>query len=142
MRYAVQQGLTENNLALYLEGITAPPVKHHHPTLSLEPLLELLERIGDYQLGRQLTRLAMVLTLSVYLFQRVALCPLKRDRLQFAVPSFSITMPDTGIMVSTLNPKVRIKWPIALSLAPKRGTSCAICTAQPPVTKPLLKNSI
>lgn len=62
--------------------------------------------------------------------------------LQFAVPSFSITMPDTGIMVSTLNPKVRIKWPIALSVTPKRGTSYAICTAQPPVTKPLIINSI
>ncbi len=27
MRYAVQQGLTENNPAQHLEGVTAPPVK-------------------------------------------------------------------------------------------------------------------
>lgn len=27
MRYAVQQGLTENNPALNLEGVTTPPVK-------------------------------------------------------------------------------------------------------------------
>lgn len=67
MRYAVQPGLTENNLVLYLEGVTAPPVKNHHPTLSLEPLPGLLERIGDYQLGRQLTRLAMVLTLHLFI---------------------------------------------------------------------------
>ncbi|CAM3875226.1 integrase [Salmonella enterica subsp. arizonae] len=47
MCYAVQQGLTENNPALHLEGITAPPVKNHYPALPLERLPELLERIGD-----------------------------------------------------------------------------------------------
>jgi hypothetical protein len=33
MRYAVQQGLTENNPALHLEGVAAPPVKNHYPAL-------------------------------------------------------------------------------------------------------------
>lgn len=67
MRYAVQQGLTENNPALHLEGVTAPPVKNHYPALPLERLPELFERIGDYQQGRQLTRLAVVLTLHLFI---------------------------------------------------------------------------
>ena len=40
MRYAVQQGLTENNPALHLEGVTAPPVKNYYPALPLERLPE------------------------------------------------------------------------------------------------------
>ena len=67
MRYAVQQGLTENNPALHLEGVTVPPVKNHYPALPLERLPELFERIGDYQQGRQLTRLAVVLTLHLFI---------------------------------------------------------------------------
>lgn len=67
MRYAVQQGLTENNPAQHLEGVTAPPVKKHYPALPLERLPELFERIGDYQQGRQLTRLAVVLTLHLFI---------------------------------------------------------------------------
>ncbi|EJJ4225689.1 integrase arm-type DNA-binding domain-containing protein [Salmonella enterica] len=67
MRYAVQQGLTENNPAQHLEGVTAPPVKNHYPALPLERLPELFERIGDYQQGRQLTRLAVVLTLHLFI---------------------------------------------------------------------------
>ena len=50
MRYAVQQGLTENN-----------------PALHLERLPELFERIGDYQQERQLTRLAVALTLHLFI---------------------------------------------------------------------------
>lgn len=67
MRYTVQQGLTENNPALHLEGVTAPPVKNHYPALPLERLPELLECIGDYQQGRQLTRLAVALTLHLFI---------------------------------------------------------------------------
>ncbi|KAB8148862.1 tyrosine-type recombinase/integrase [Raoultella ornithinolytica] len=67
MRYAVQQGFTENNPAQHLEGVTAPPVKNHYPALPLERLPELFERIGDYQQGRQLTRLAVVLTLHLFI---------------------------------------------------------------------------
>ncbi|EAZ8172686.1 integrase, partial [Salmonella enterica] len=67
MRYAIQQGLTENNPAQHLEGVTAPPVKNHYPALPLERLPELLERIGDYQQGRQLTRLAVVLILHLFI---------------------------------------------------------------------------
>ncbi|EGF8259438.1 integrase arm-type DNA-binding domain-containing protein [Escherichia coli] len=67
MRYAVQQGLTENNPAQHLEGVTAPPVKNHYPALPLERLPELFEHIGDYRQGRQLTRLAVVLTLHLFI---------------------------------------------------------------------------
>ncbi|MCV5388916.1 integrase, partial [Escherichia coli] len=58
---------TENNPAQHLEGVTAPPVKNHYPALPLERLPELFERIGDYQQGRQLTRLAVVLTLHLFI---------------------------------------------------------------------------
>ncbi|HDT1379684.1 TPA: integrase arm-type DNA-binding domain-containing protein [Klebsiella aerogenes] len=67
MRYAVQQGFIDNNPALHLEGVTAPPVKNHYPALPLERLPELLKRIGDYQQGRQLTRLAVALTLHLFI---------------------------------------------------------------------------
>ncbi|MGQ7115742.1 hypothetical protein ACUOFC_63270, partial [Escherichia sp. TWPC-MK] len=48
--------------------IFAPrPVKNHYPALPLERLSELLGRIGDYQQGRELTRLAEVLTLHLFI---------------------------------------------------------------------------
>ncbi|WP_448885232.1 tyrosine-type recombinase/integrase [Citrobacter telavivensis] len=67
MRYAVQQGLTESNPAQHLNGVVASPVKNHYPALPLERLPELLDRIGDYQQGRELTRLAVVLTLHLFI---------------------------------------------------------------------------
>ncbi len=67
MRYAVQQGLTDSNPAQHLEGVTASPVKNHYPALPLERLPELLDRIGDYRQGRELTRLAVVLTLHLFI---------------------------------------------------------------------------
>lgn len=67
MRYAIQQGLTERNPAQHLEGVTAPPVKNHYPALPLEQLPDLLERIGNYQQGRQLTQLAIILTLHLFI---------------------------------------------------------------------------
>lgn len=67
MRYAVQQGLTESNPAQHLDGVVASPVKNHYPALPLERLPELLGRIGDYQQGRELTRLAVVLTLHLFI---------------------------------------------------------------------------
>lgn len=67
MRYAVQQGLTENNPALNLEGLTTPPVKNHYPALPLEPLSELLLCIDGYQQGRELTQLAVKLTLHLFI---------------------------------------------------------------------------
>ena len=45
----------------------SPPRKESLPALPLERLSELLGRIGDYQQGRELTRLAEVLTLHLFI---------------------------------------------------------------------------
>lgn len=67
MPYAVQRGLVENNPAMYLDGVTAQPAKHHYPALSLEQLPDLFRRISNYQQGRELTRLAVILTLHLFI---------------------------------------------------------------------------
>ncbi len=67
MRYAVHQGLIDSNPAANLDGVTTPPVRHHYPALQLERLPELLERIDGYHQGRELTRLAVLLTLHVFI---------------------------------------------------------------------------
>lgn len=67
MRHAVYQGLIEHNPAANLDGVIAPPAKRHYPALPTERLPELLQRIDDYQQGRELTRLAVSLTLHVFI---------------------------------------------------------------------------
>ncbi|EPY9770437.1 integrase [Klebsiella variicola] len=67
MRHAVHQGLIDSNPAANLDGVTAPPVRRHYPALPLERLPELLERIDGYHQGRELTRLAVLLTLHVFI---------------------------------------------------------------------------
>ena len=67
MRYAVHQGFINSNPAASLDGVTTPPVRHHYPALPLERLPELLERIEGYHQGRELTRLAVLLTLHVFI---------------------------------------------------------------------------
>jgi len=63
----VHQGMIESNPASNLEGIIAAPVKRHYPALPLERLPELLSRIDGYHQGRELTRLAVSLTLHVFI---------------------------------------------------------------------------
>ncbi|EIP8549537.1 tyrosine-type recombinase/integrase, partial [Salmonella enterica] len=67
MRHAVHQGFIDSNPAANLDGVTMPPVKRHYPALPLEKLPELLERIDGYQKGRELTRLAVLLTLHLFI---------------------------------------------------------------------------
>jgi integrase len=67
MRHAVHQGIIENNPASNLEGIITAPVKRHYPALPLERLPELLSRIDGYHQGRELTRLAVMLTLHLFI---------------------------------------------------------------------------
>ncbi|MEW7314468.1 integrase arm-type DNA-binding domain-containing protein [Buttiauxella gaviniae] len=67
MRHAVHQGMIESNPASNLEGTIAAPVKRHYPALPLERLPELLSRIDGYHQGRELTRLAVSLTLHVFI---------------------------------------------------------------------------
>ena len=67
MRHAVHQGFIDSNPAASLDGVTTPPVRHHYPALPLERLPELLERIKEYHQGRELTRLAVLLTLHLFI---------------------------------------------------------------------------
>ncbi|ECG8632197.1 tyrosine-type recombinase/integrase [Salmonella enterica subsp. salamae] len=67
MRHAVHQGLIDSNPAANLDGVTATPVRHHYPALPLERLPELIERIEGYHQGRELTRLAVLLTLHLFI---------------------------------------------------------------------------
>ncbi|HIE9514622.1 tyrosine-type recombinase/integrase [Klebsiella pneumoniae] len=67
MRHAVHQGLIDSNPAANLDGVTAPPVRRHYPALPLERLPELLERIEGYHQGRELTRLAVLLMLHLFI---------------------------------------------------------------------------
>ncbi|EKM9452971.1 tyrosine-type recombinase/integrase [Escherichia coli] len=67
IRHAVHQELIDTNPAANLGGVTTPPVKRHYPALPLERLPELLERIGAYHQGRELTRHAVLLMLHVFI---------------------------------------------------------------------------
>ncbi|HAJ3102548.1 TPA: DUF4102 domain-containing protein [Escherichia coli] len=67
MRHAVHQELIDTNPAANLGGVTTPPVRRHYPAPPLERLPELLERIGAYHLGRELTRHAVLLMLHVFI---------------------------------------------------------------------------
>ncbi|EFI4875785.1 integrase arm-type DNA-binding domain-containing protein [Salmonella enterica] len=67
MRYAVHQEFIDTNPAEGLNGVMTPPVKRHYPALPLDRLPELLERIDGYQQGRELTRLAILLTLHLFI---------------------------------------------------------------------------
>ncbi|MGR7109806.1 tyrosine-type recombinase/integrase [Klebsiella aerogenes] len=67
MRHAVHQGLIDTNPAANLGGVTTPPVRRHYPALPLERLPELLGRIEAYHQGRELTRLAVLLMLHVFI---------------------------------------------------------------------------
>lgn len=67
MRHAVHQELIDTNPAANLGGVTTHPVRRHYPALPLERLPELLERIGAYHQGRELTRHAVLLMLHVFI---------------------------------------------------------------------------
>ncbi|EKC9881399.1 tyrosine-type recombinase/integrase [Shigella flexneri] len=67
MRHAVHLELIDTNPAANLGGVTTPPVRRHYPALPLERLPELLERIGAYHQGRELTRHAVLLMLHVFI---------------------------------------------------------------------------
>jgi len=67
MRYAVHQGLIDHNPAANLDGVTTPPAKRHYPALPLDRLPELLSHIKGYYQGRDLTRLAVLLTMHLFI---------------------------------------------------------------------------
>lgn len=66
MRYAVQSGLIDYNPAQEMAGAVASSNRVHRPALELKRLPELLRRIDGY-MGRPLTRLAVELTLLIFI---------------------------------------------------------------------------
>ncbi|HAY5619268.1 TPA: tyrosine-type recombinase/integrase [Escherichia coli] len=66
MRYAVQSGLLDYNPAQEMVGAVASSNRQHRPALQLKRIPELLRRIDSYT-GRPLTRLAVELTLLVFI---------------------------------------------------------------------------
>lgn len=66
MRYAVQSGLTDYNPAQEMAGAVATAKRQHRPALELSRTPELLHRIDTYT-GRPLTRLAIEMTLMVFI---------------------------------------------------------------------------
>ncbi|HBT3426602.1 MULTISPECIES: tyrosine-type recombinase/integrase [Klebsiella pneumoniae complex] len=66
MRYAVQSGLLDYNPAQEMVGAVASSNRQHRPALELKRIPELLQRIDSYT-GRSLTRLAVELTLLVFI---------------------------------------------------------------------------
>ncbi|EIW8580528.1 integrase arm-type DNA-binding domain-containing protein [Klebsiella aerogenes] len=66
MRYAVQSGLIDYNPAQEMAGAVASSNRIHRPALELKRIPELLHRIDSYT-GRPLTRLAVELTLLIFI---------------------------------------------------------------------------
>lgn len=66
MRYAVQSGLLDYNPAQEMAGAVASSNRQHRPALELRRTPELLQRIDRYT-GRPLTRLAVEITLLVFI---------------------------------------------------------------------------
>ncbi|ECC5186943.1 DUF4102 domain-containing protein [Salmonella enterica subsp. salamae] len=66
MRYAVQSGLLDYNPAQEMAGAVTSSNRQHRPALELRRTPELLQRIDSYT-GRPLTRLAVELTLLVFI---------------------------------------------------------------------------
>lgn len=66
MRYAVQSGLLDYNPAQEMVGAVASSNRQHRPALQLKRIPELLRCIDSYT-GRPLTRLAVELTLLVFI---------------------------------------------------------------------------
>lgn len=66
MRYAVQSSLIDYNPAQEMAGAVASSNRVHRPALELKRLPELLRRIDGYT-GRPLTRLAVELTLLIFI---------------------------------------------------------------------------
>lgn len=66
MRYAVQSGLIDYNPAQEMAGAVASSNRVHRPALELKRLPELLHRIDVYT-GRPMTRLAVELTLLIFI---------------------------------------------------------------------------
>ncbi|WMY03886.1 integrase arm-type DNA-binding domain-containing protein [Klebsiella pneumoniae] len=66
LRHAVQQKLIRHNPAYDMEGAVQKPQTEHRPTLELEEIPQLLNKIAEYK-GRRLTILAIQLNLMIFI---------------------------------------------------------------------------
>ncbi len=116
MRHAVQIGLITYNPAQDLTGAISSRKATHRPALPLKRLGELLEKIQSYS-GRPLTRLAMLLTLNVFVrsselrFARWS--EIDFERSIWIIPSERKAMP--GVKHSTRGSKMRDEHLVPLS---------------------------
>jgi integrase len=116
MRHAVQTGLIDYNPAQDLTGAITTRKTKHRPALPLDRLGELQERIQGYS-GRPLTRLAMLLTLHVFVrsselrFARWREIDL--DRALWIIPPQREAMP--GVKHSTRGSKMQDEHLVPLS---------------------------
>jgi len=117
MRHAVHQGIIENNPASNLEGIITAPVKRHYPALPLERLPELLSRIDGYHQGRELTRLAVMLTLHLFIrsseLRFAQWCEIDFRNKIWTIPATRETIP--GVRYSGRGAKMRTPHIVPLS---------------------------
>lgn len=116
MRHAVQTGMITYNPAQDLTGAISSRKATHRPALPLKRLGELLERLNGYS-GRPLTRMAMLLTLHVFVrsselrFARWG--EIDFDRALWIIPSERKAMP--GVKHSTRGSKMRDEHLVPLS---------------------------
>ncbi|MCX8662335.1 tyrosine-type recombinase/integrase [Gilliamella sp. B2911] len=66
MCYALQNGYISYNPAQDLKGVLSKVKVNHRPSLELEKIPELLERIDNFK-GRELTKLAIKLSLLIFI---------------------------------------------------------------------------
>ncbi|MFP9527472.1 tyrosine-type recombinase/integrase [Pectobacterium brasiliense] len=116
MRYAVQNDLIERNPAQDLSGAIAAPKATHRPALKLNKLQDFLARIERHK-GRALTRLALKLTLCVFIRsseQRFARWPeIDFKRAMWTIPAEREAIP--GVKHSQRGAKMRSEHLVPLS---------------------------
>lgn len=116
MRYAVQHDLIDSNPARDLVGAIATGKTTHRPALPLDRLPELLEAI-DTDTGRPLTRLAVLLTLLVFI-RSSELRFARWDEIDFKRAMWVIPAeraPIEGVKHSTRGSKMRTPHMVPLS---------------------------
>ncbi|QHB31970.1 DUF4102 domain-containing protein [Yersinia canariae] len=97
-RYAVQEGLISYNPAHDLKGAVQPRKTQHRPALPFNRLTELLQRIENYTKGRELTRLAVMLTLTVFVrsseLRFARWCEIDFDKALWIIPGNREELPE------------------------------------------------
>ncbi|TBU78880.1 tyrosine-type recombinase/integrase [Phytopseudomonas daroniae] len=152
MRHAVQTGLIDYNPAQNLTGAISTRKTKHRPALPLERLGELLERLQGYS-GRPLTRLAMLLSLHVFIrsselrFARWK--EIDPDRALWIIPAQRVALP--GVKHSTRGSKMGDEHLVPLSpqalailrdIQAMTGDGELVCPSDSVASKPMSENTI